>query len=135
MNKLLANLNVLYIKLHNYHYNVVGGDFYSTHVALEGQYNKFHGYIDEIAEQMKKDNTYPMASMKEYLTVATVKEAESKDYRPSEIWNDLLKDYKEVINNIEEIRNEKLSVSAEGILDDMQSELETQVWFIEATLK
>lgn len=135
MNKFLANLNVLYVKLHNYHYNVVGKDFYATHVALEGQYDKFHNYIDEVAEQMKKDNKYPMASMKEYIETSTIKEVESKDYRSDEIWTDILGDYKELIANIEEIRQEDLSVSAEGILDDIQSELETQVWFIEATLK
>ena len=54
MNKLLADLNVLYVKTHNYHYNVVGLDFKSVHVQLEEEYDQIHMWIDQVAEDMKK---------------------------------------------------------------------------------
>ncbi len=135
MDKLLANLNVLYVKLHNYHYNIVGGDFYNTHVMLEKEYDQMHTWIDEVAEQMKKDGQYPMGSLKDYLATTTIKEVESKDYRSTEIFAEIHKDYRELEANIAELLGGQLSVSAEDLLTGMATELATKLWFFEATVK
>ncbi len=135
MNKLLANLNVLYVKLHNYHYNVVGGDFYNTHVMLEKEYDQMHAWIDEVAEDMKKNDLYPMGSLKEYLAITTITEVESKDYTSKEIYNDLYNDYIELNNNIVEILEGEISLSTDDLLTAMATELSTKLWFFKASMK
>ncbi len=135
MNKLLANLNVLYVKLHNYHYNVVGEDFYNTHVMLEKEYDQMHAWIDEVAEQMKKDGEYPMGSLKGYLATTTIKEVESKDYHSKEIFADIHADYQELEKNILELLEGDVSLAAEDLLTGMVSELATKLWFFRATVK
>ncbi len=134
MNKLLANLNVLYVKLHNYHYNVVGSDFMDTHVALEKEYDTMHLWIDEVAEQIKKDGEYPMGSLKEYLSVATIEEVESKDYRSAEILTELLKDYQLLEADIKELLDSELSVSCDDLLTTIATELATKIWFLRSQL-
>ncbi len=134
MNKLLANLNVLYVKLHNYHYNVVGSDFMDTHVALEKEYDTMHLWIDEVAEQIKKDGEYPMGSLKEYLSVATIKEVESKDYRSTEILTELLNDYQLLEADIKELLDGELSVSCDDLLTTIATELATKIWFLRSQL-
>ena len=40
LNELLADLNVFYRKLQNYHWNAQGKDFFRTHEKLEELYNE-----------------------------------------------------------------------------------------------
>ncbi len=134
MNKLLANLNVLYVKLHNYHYNVIGADFMPTHVALEKEYDTMHEWIDEVAEQIKKDGEYPMGSLKEYLSIATITEVESKDYRSKEILEDVLKDFETLEADVQELLEGDISIACDDLLTTIATELSTKIWFLKAQL-
>lgn len=134
MNKLIADFTVLYNKLHTYHYNVVGKEFYSMHVMLEGEYDTFHGWIDEVAEAIKINGEYPVATIKEMLELTSIKEAEAKDYSASEILNDLLSDYEGLIAYMYEVK-ETLPMISENMLEEFITYLSKQVWFIKATLK
>ncbi|HEY2420731.1 MAG TPA: ferritin-like domain-containing protein, partial [Neobacillus sp.] len=40
LNKQIANWTVLYVKLHNYHWYVKGGQFFTLHVKFEEFYNE-----------------------------------------------------------------------------------------------
>ena len=46
LNKLLADLNVFYRKLQNYHWNIKGMDFFIMHEKLEEYYNEINNQID-----------------------------------------------------------------------------------------
>lgn len=39
LNEQVANLNVLYVKIHNYHWYVKGENFFTLHVKFEELYN------------------------------------------------------------------------------------------------
>ena len=78
LNLLLSNLNVFYRKLQNFHWNVTGKDFYTVHEKLEEYYNDINEQIDEVAEHIISKECNVMATMKEYLETAQIKEAESK---------------------------------------------------------
>lgn len=134
MNKLIADFTVLYTKLHTYHYNVVGSEFYSLHVMLEGEYNTFHNWIDEVAESLKINDEYPVASLKEMLELTAIEEAVSKDYTSKEILEDLLSDYQMLITYMSEIKGD-LPLIQENMLEEFISHLSKQVWFFKATLK
>ena len=77
-NKYLANVGVSYIKLHNLHWNVVGLNFKAVHEYLESIYDSMAEVLDEVAELIKMDGGYPLASLKEYLAVASIEELESR---------------------------------------------------------
>lgn len=134
MNKLISDFTVLYTKLHTFHYNVVGSNFASVHVMLEGEYDAVHNWIDEAAEGLKMADEFPVPSLKEMLELSTIKEAESKDYTPSEIINELIGDYEALIAHIEEIKDE-LPFYQTNFLEDVETHLVKAVWFFKATLK
>lgn len=134
MNKLIADFTVLYTKLHTYHYNVTGSEFYSMHVMLEGEYDTFHNWIDEVAEALKINGEYPVASLKEMLELTSITEAQSKDYTAHEILTDLLSDYQNLISYMEEIKS-TLPMISENVLEEYIAHLSKQVWFFKATLK
>src|SRR5436190_16450982 len=52
LNVLLANYQVHYQKLRNYHWNVTGGDFFDIHQNLEEQYGEAQENIDLTAERV-----------------------------------------------------------------------------------
>lgn len=45
LNKQVANWNVLYVKLHNYHWYVTGPHFFTLHEKFEEFYNEAGTYI------------------------------------------------------------------------------------------
>lgn len=49
----LLNSQLLALKTQNYHWNVIGKDFYQLHKLFEDQYNEISGSIDEIAERIR----------------------------------------------------------------------------------
>ena len=79
LNKQVANWNVLYVKLHNYHWYVTGPHFFTLHEKFEEFYNEAGTYIDELAERILALEGKPLATMKEYLATSTVIEGTSKE--------------------------------------------------------
>ena len=74
LNGYIANIGVGYIKLHNLHWNVVGSQFKAVHEYLESLYDAFADVLDESAEILKICGEQPVASLKGYLAIATIKE-------------------------------------------------------------
>jgi len=74
LNLLLANYQVHYQKLRNYHWNVTGGDFFDIHENLEQQYTQSQTNIDLIAERVRVFHERPLSTFAEYLKVSSLKE-------------------------------------------------------------
>ncbi len=53
LSRLLADTYTLYLKTHNYHWNVVGPMFNTLHLMFETQYNELALAVDEIAERIR----------------------------------------------------------------------------------
>jgi starvation-inducible DNA-binding protein len=51
--KLLADTYTLYLKTHNYHWNVKGPMFQTLHLMFEGQYTELALAVDTIAERIR----------------------------------------------------------------------------------
>lgn len=53
LSKLLADSYTLYLKTHNYHWNVIGPMFSTLHLMFEDQYTELATAVDEIAERIR----------------------------------------------------------------------------------
>lgn len=74
MTQLVADLNILNVKFHNLHWNVVGLNFEPVHLLTEASYTDFFNKYDEVAERMKMLGEMPPASMKKYLELTKISE-------------------------------------------------------------
>ena len=91
VNRQIANLGVGYIKFHNLHWNVVGGQFKPVHEYLEALYDSFSDSLDEVAEVLRMKDEYPVASLKGFLELSQIKEIEeSKDIHYEKVLKILL---------------------------------------------
>ena len=53
LSRLLADTYVLYLKTHNFHWNVSGPMFRTLHLMFEEQYTELAGAVDSIAERIR----------------------------------------------------------------------------------
>ncbi|MEM1081065.1 MAG: Dps family protein [Pseudomonadota bacterium] len=53
LSHLLADSYTLYLKTHNYHWNVTGPQFQSLHAAFEAHYTELAMAVDDVAERIR----------------------------------------------------------------------------------
>jgi starvation-inducible DNA-binding protein len=72
--KLLADSYTLYLKSHNFHWNVTGPMFSSLHLLFEQQYNELALAVDEIAERIRAVGQPAPATYRQFLKLTTIQE-------------------------------------------------------------
>lgn len=136
LNEQVANLNVLYVKLHNYHWYVKGDNFYTLHVQFEKLYNDVTLKMDAIAERLLTIKGSPVASMKEYLELATIQEATGKEDSRAMVQT-LLEDYATICESLDEgisiAEKENDDVTAD-LLTGFQGDVEKHMWMLRSFL-
>lgn len=137
MNRYLANLHVLYTKLHNYHWNVVGDGFFTLHAKLEELYGYVAETIDEVAERIIMAHGKADASMKIYLEKATIAEAESEAISSKKIIKQLLSDFEILLaetTKIHEIASAGNDSITASMIEGSMSNYQKQIWMMNAYL-
>ncbi|MAY36352.1 MAG: DNA starvation/stationary phase protection protein [Spongiibacteraceae bacterium] len=79
LSHLLADEYTLYLKTHNYHWNVTGPMFNTLHKMLEEQYLELAPAIDDIAERIRTLGEYAPGSYKEFAELSSIEEASGKE--------------------------------------------------------
>jgi starvation-inducible DNA-binding protein len=74
LSKVLADSYTLYLKTHNYHWNVVGPMFVSLHTMFETEYTELSLAVDEIAERIRALGSPAPASYREFSELTVVPE-------------------------------------------------------------
>ena len=74
LSRLLADTYVLYLKTHNFHWNVEGPMFQTLHLMFMEQYTETWNAIDLVAERIRSLGHYAPGTYKEYLGLARIKE-------------------------------------------------------------
>ncbi len=135
LNEFLADLNIFYRKLQNYHWNIEEKDFFQVHAKLEELYDEINEQIDEIAEHIAILGGQPLGTMKDYLEKSSIKEAENKKIKSEEIYNNILSDYEELLKKTIEIKekseNEK-EYSTSSLIDDYIKEYGKIIWMLKS---
>jgi starvation-inducible DNA-binding protein len=76
LSKLLADSYTLYLKTHNYHWNVTGPMFNTLHLMFEQQYTELATAVDLIAERIRALGHPAPGSYKAYATLTSIEEEE-----------------------------------------------------------
>ena len=73
--RLLADSYTLYLKTHNFHWNVTGPMFNTLHLMFETQYNELALAVDLIAERIRALGYPAPGTYAEYAKLSSIKEA------------------------------------------------------------
>ena len=74
LSRLLADTYTLYLKTHNFHWNVTGPMFQTLHLMFETQYNELWLANDLIAERIRSLGFPAPGTYAEYVKLASIKE-------------------------------------------------------------
>ena len=72
--RLLADTYTLYLKTHNFHWNITGPMFNSLHVMFMTQYNELWLSLDEIAERIRALDEFAPGSGAQYAKLSSIAE-------------------------------------------------------------
>ena len=74
LSRLLADTYTLYLKTHNFHWNVTGPMFQTLHLMFETQYNELALAVDQIAERIRALGLPAPGTYAEYSRLSSIKE-------------------------------------------------------------
>jgi len=77
LSKLLADSYTLYLKSHNYHWNVTGPMFQTLHLMFETHYNELALAVDEIAERVRALGHVAPATYKAFSRLSSIDEEDA----------------------------------------------------------
>jgi starvation-inducible DNA-binding protein len=72
--RVLADTYTLYLKTHNYHWNVTGPMFNTLHTMFEVQYNELWMAVDEVAERIRSLGEYAPGTYQAYADLTSIEE-------------------------------------------------------------
>lgn len=78
LSRLLADSYTLYVKTHNFHWNVTGPMFQTLHKMFEEQYGELAEAVDLVAERIRALGFPAPGSFSEFTKLASVKEAQGQ---------------------------------------------------------
>jgi len=77
LSRLLADTYTLYLKTHNYHWNVTGPMFQTLHLMFEQQYNELSLAVDSIAERIRALGFYAPGSYRAFGNLSSIAEEDA----------------------------------------------------------
>lgn len=102
LSRLLADTYTLYLKTHNYHWNVTGPQFQTLHVMFEGQYNELALAVDAIAERIRSLGVKAPGTYAEFAKLTVIKET-SGEISATEMLKELVQSHEAVVKTARSI--------------------------------
>ncbi|AUC84601.1 DNA starvation/stationary phase protection protein [Polaribacter sp. ALD11] len=137
LNVLLADYHVYYQKLRNFHWNVLGKNFFDLHNRFEEMYNDTKIKVDEIAERIITLKYHPISKLSDYIEVSKIKES-SPLLTDVEMVNTIIEDHKTLIEQLSKVIDRADKAKDEGTIDLIGAyirELEKSTWMLSAWSK
>jgi starvation-inducible DNA-binding protein len=130
LNRIIANYQVFFRKLQNFHWNITGGDFYDIHEITETLYKRSLENIDILAERVRVFNNTPIYKTIDISKVAVIQEVEhtlTGEMMINEIINDFGILFSFIIDTYE-AANQNGDIGTMHLLSKMIQEIETDHW-------
>ena len=134
LNMLLADYQLYYQKLRNFHWNIRGRNFFELHEKFEELYNDARVKIDELAERILTLRFNPVSNYSEYLKLSSIEEAPT-DLQDTEMITMLLRDHAQLLERMRMIISRADEAKDEGTIDMMGGyikDLEKVSWMLDA---
>ncbi|EKE76369.1 MULTISPECIES: Dps family protein [Oceanibaculum] len=137
LSRLLADTYTLYLKTHNFHWNVTGRMFNTLHLMFEEQYNALALAVDEIAERIRALGFPAPGSYSQYAKLSSVKE-ETGVPSAEEMIAQLVKDQEAVVRTARELLPLADKAGDEPTVDLLTQRMQTHektAWMLRSLLQ
>lgn len=103
LSRVLADSYTLYLKTHNFHWNVTGPMFNTLHLMFETQYTELQTAVDLIAERIRSLGERAPGSYVEFKELTSINEAKKSHTSAEDMVKELLKDHEAVAKTAREV--------------------------------
>ena len=124
MKKVLADTFAMYLKAHNYHWNVEGINFPQYHEFFGNLYEELHGAIDPIAEQIRALDAYAPGSFTRFMELTDI-EDETTIPMAQEMARKLIVDNEKVLNTLNVAFKLAEQFDKQGLADFIAGRIDT----------
>lgn len=100
LNHVLADGNVLYIKLRKFHWNLSGDNFMELHKLFEEQYDAVAEAIDEVAERISTLGGVAIGTTSEFAELSLLIEDPGKIPTNQEMIKELVNDHETIVKSL-----------------------------------
>lgn len=136
LNQNLSDVQVLYVKLHNYHWNIKGQLFFGIHKQTEEYYEYFATVYDDIAERILQIGGKPLVTVKSYLETAKISEEGKTEFSASEVLISLLDDFNYLLKEFKktsQLASGKNDMGTQMMADEKTAWLEKTIWMLNSS--
>ena len=136
LSRLLADSYTLYLKTHNYHWNVTGPQFNTLHQMFEVQYAELAAAIDEIAERIRALGEPAPGSYRAYARLTSIEEEEAVP-AAEEMIRQLLKGQETVVRTARSVIGAAEAANDEPTADLLTRRMqvhEKNAWMLRSTV-
>lgn len=136
MKIVLANVFAMYLKSHNYHWNIEGPDFYEYHKFFKKIYNDLWKSVDDIAEQIRSIGEYAPGSLGRFKELSSIKD-EQLILSAKESVKNLIKDNNTVISSMIDAYDEANKSKEIGLSNFLQDRVDAHKklgWMLKASI-
>lgn len=133
----LADTYTLYLKTHNFHWNVTGPMFGSLHLLFETQYQELALAVDTLAERIRALGDFVPATFKQFQAMSDIKETEEIP-KATEMIAQLLDGHEIVTRNAREVIEKADKLDDQATADLLTARLEAHekaAWMLRSHLE
>ncbi len=137
LSRLLADTYTVYLKTHNFHWNVTGPMFNTLHLMFETQYNELALAVDAIAERIRALGVHAPGSYAQFAKLTSVKE-ETGVPEAKEMIRELVEDQETVVRTAREVFPLAEGVSDQPTMDLLTARMqihEKTAWMLRSLLQ
>ena len=133
LKQIQADSHALYVKMHNYHWNIKGMDFFPVHDHTEVIYNNMSAIYDDTAERVLQLGGKPYLTMKELINATKVEDEEKDSFRSKEVVESIIKESNYLLKefkNLSNLASQADDKTTEAFADDHVAKLEKDLWMM-----
>ena len=137
MKKVLADTFAMYLKSHNYHWNVEGSNFPQYHEFFGNLYEELHGAVDPIAEQIRALDSYAPGSLSRFMELTEIQD-ELNVPLGTDMARKLLSDNQIVMNTLNMTFKLAEQFDQQGLMDFLAGRIDTHskhAWMLRSISK
>lgn len=138
LNKQVATLGVLYIRLHQFHWYVKGPHFYTLHEKFEELYDETTANLDEVAERLLAIGGEPYSTLSEYIEHSAIEEeVADKKLSADDMVQAVIDDFETIRQSLQEgieLTDEHGDYPSNDLLIVIKESIDKHLWMLRAYL-
>lgn len=137
LNQIQADAHSLYVKFHDYHWNIRGMHFFGIHEYTEKAYDAMGTLFDDTAELALQLGGKAITCQKTLLELAKAPKIHQESYSAKDVASAMKSAYeylKEEFLKLRELADKKDAFTVVAFAEDQISDLKKTIWMLDYTL-